>query len=323
MQAISVGRLDHQIVCLPDRGRIMHQGVVVAAQIAGEDDRLPAPTQLHAGGAEDMPGATEHQIGPVSKVGRGVEIQRPQLLQRPQGVALPVKRQGRMVFRKAVAVREFRVALLYLGAVEQQEFAEVGRGRRAEHPTPEPLAHELRQIAGMVEVRVGEHHVVDRRRIDRESRPILQAQVLQSLEQAAVHKDAAPTHAKQMARSGDGPGGAQKRQTCLRHQSPKGALAQPDRVSPTPTEGLPPMIDINAAAVSRAEGGFVALSRFCPDPGDLSSGDEPEPGRHRRSTGSGGAPHGPPASARREPPPAPRYSGRSQRAAGGRDRLRP
>src|SRR5262245_56385262 len=61
-------------------------------------------------------------------------------------------------------------------------------------------------------MRVREHDGVDGLRIDRKRLPVPLAQLLQSLEQAAVDEDALSTRLEQMFRSGDGARGAEKRE---------------------------------------------------------------------------------------------------------------
>ena len=56
---VAIGRFDHEIVGTIDRYRIDHGGVIVSAEIAGEDDRGAGPIELDGGCAEDVPGAPQ------------------------------------------------------------------------------------------------------------------------------------------------------------------------------------------------------------------------------------------------------------------------
>ena len=65
----------------------------------------------------------------------------------------------------------------------------------------------------MIEVRVREHHGVDAFRVDRKRRPVPQAQLFQPLKQPAIDEHAVIAKVEQMLRPGDGPCGAEKRQS--------------------------------------------------------------------------------------------------------------
>jgi len=62
----------------------------------------------------------------------------------------------------------------------------VARPRRRPDRAAEAVGHEPRQVAGVVDVRVGQDDVVDRGGFDRQGLPVAQPQVLEALEQAAV-----------------------------------------------------------------------------------------------------------------------------------------
>ena len=86
-------------------------------------------------------------------------------------------------------VRELGVLLLQMPRVSQEDRAEVDRGTRAVDGTSEAALDQQRQIAGVVEMGVGENNGVDTARFDRERRPILEAQRLEALKQTAVDED--------------------------------------------------------------------------------------------------------------------------------------
>ena len=102
-----------------------------------------------------------------------------------------------------MAVRAPRVFLLQPCTVEQQHLGEVTCGRRAVDRAGEALFHERGQEAAVVQVRVAQHHRVDRARVDREGRPVALAQRLEALVEAAVEQDALATELDEVARAGD------------------------------------------------------------------------------------------------------------------------
>src|SRR5262249_39013476 len=79
-------------------------------------------------------------------------------------------------------------------------------------PAPITVAHQSRQIAGVVEMGMGEHDVGDAPRRDGEGGPVPEAELLQPLEQAAIHEYPGRIEGQEMARAGHGPGSTQELQ---------------------------------------------------------------------------------------------------------------
>ena len=77
-----------------------------------------------------------------------------------------------------------------------------------------------RQVAAVVDVRMGQDERVERARIKREWGPVAQAQLLVALEQAAVDEHAACARSDEMFRAGHRAGGAKK---CEVHSASAGA----------------------------------------------------------------------------------------------------
>lgn len=92
---------------------------------------------------------------------------RAQMRQRCAGLFRGIERQRRLVPRIAVAIGELRVTLQQMAAVDQQDLAKIGRRRRALDGAAKALLHQHRQVAGMVEMGMGEDDGADRTRIDR------------------------------------------------------------------------------------------------------------------------------------------------------------
>ena len=104
------------------------------------------------------------------------------------------------------------ILLLDPSGVRQYDPAEVHRARRAKHPTLVAVRDETRQVADVIEVRMGEYDGVDVTRGDGELRPVAEPQLLQSLEEATVEEHALAAVFEQVLGPGYGAGGAQKRQ---------------------------------------------------------------------------------------------------------------
>jgi len=107
------------------------------------------------------------------------------------------------VLRKAFPVRVFRILFLEMAAIQQDQFRHIARGCRCENTTPEAVAHQFRQIAGMVEMGVGQDHGVDVGGRHRQRLPVQLAQVFQPLKQAAINQNALVTIGEKVFRAGD------------------------------------------------------------------------------------------------------------------------
>ena len=77
---------------------------------------------------------------------------------------------------------------------------------------PEAVAHQGRQIARVIQMGMGQDDAVDTGRQDGKGCPVLEAKLLQPLEQAAIHEDARRIERQEMARAGHGPGRSQELQ---------------------------------------------------------------------------------------------------------------
>ena len=141
-------------------------------------------------------------------------------LQQPEctgGIRRRIERQGRLVLRVAVPVGVGRVLFLDLGRIGQYQCAQVARARRAIDPPSEPLCHQARQVAGMIEVRMRQDHRMNRRGFNREWAPVALAQGLQPLKETAVNENPLIAGIEQVLRSGHGTGRAEKGQ--CRHRA--------------------------------------------------------------------------------------------------------
>src|SRR5204863_7979479 len=86
-------------------------------------------------------------------------------------------------------VSKSRFFFLKVAGIRQKDARQVHGRRRRIDRTVEALRDESRQISGVIDVSVREHHRVHRFRIDWRLCPISQAEILCPLKQAAVDKD--------------------------------------------------------------------------------------------------------------------------------------
>jgi hypothetical protein len=97
-------------------------------------------------------------------------------------VATVVQRQRGLVFRVAFAIRVASIFVLTLRRVEQNDFRQFMRRRRAINRSLVALLHNARQIPDVIEVRVREHDGVERANVERRGRPVPLAKLFETLE---------------------------------------------------------------------------------------------------------------------------------------------
>ncbi|MNN06522.1 hypothetical protein D3C81_1193140 [compost metagenome] len=113
---------------------------------------------------------------------------------------------------ESLAIRVGSVFCGKVGAVWQQDAAQLRGAHRAVHAPPKAVSHQQRQITAVVDVGMGQHHGVEPGRIQWQWVPVAQAQVLVSLEQPTIHQYPALAGIEQVLRAGDRIGRAEKLQ---------------------------------------------------------------------------------------------------------------
>ena len=141
------------------------------------------------------------------------------------------------MLRVPAAVGPLRVLLLQVGGVGQHHREQVRRAGRAIHRAAELLSGEERQVSGVVDVRMRQHHRIERRRIDDALAPVPLAQLLHALEQAAVEQDAAAADGEEVHRTGHGAGRAQELEGCTHPEQPLGRAARRPGETARPRDG--------------------------------------------------------------------------------------
>ena len=236
---VAVRRLDHDRVRLGRVGRRPQERVVRTSEVAAEGHPLPSQAQRGGGGAEDVSRRAQREGDVRSQPQRVLEVHRLDQLQCLLDVAVVVQRERGAVPGEAGVVGVAGVLLLQVGAVPQDDGRQVGGLGGARHPAAETVLDQPRQVAGVVEVGMGEHDVVDACRVDGEGVPVAAPVDRQALVEPGVdqHADAAGLHEEATAR--DGVDGAQEGERrdgggvarCA-HGTTLGAAA-PGRQSPT------------------------------------------------------------------------------------------
>ncbi|MNJ37272.1 hypothetical protein D3C77_320830 [compost metagenome] len=198
MAPITIGRFHDHIVGLLPRLGIDHGGVAITAEITGEEYLRSVPGHLGGSRPEDVPRAAKGQSGAARQLYGLMERGRDEALHRASGVVHAIERQGRLVLAVTVTVCLLGVLLLDMAAVAQDDLRHIPGGGAGQDGPAESILDQFRQVAGVVQVGVGQDHRVNARGLDRERGPVLLAQGLEALEQAAVDQDAATVGLEQV-----------------------------------------------------------------------------------------------------------------------------
>lgn len=110
---------------------------------------------------------------------------------------------------KALPVGVFGVFLLQISGIAQDQLRDVAGRRRGEDRAGKAVGDKTRQISAMIQMRAGQDDRVDAGGGNGERLPIQLAQILQTLEQAAIDKDAQAAMAQEMFGAGDRAGAAE------------------------------------------------------------------------------------------------------------------
>jgi hypothetical protein len=210
MHPVSVGALHDQHV---DAGGML--GVAQDAPSRPAEVSAHAETQRAAAAPEFERG--ERRAEDVA----GVEVLDPHALHQRPGRAIRVRHESlqraldvhRTVERLApragvVAIDVLHVLRHQMGAVREHHLAQVrGRGGGVNRAR-EPLRDQRRQVADVVEMRVRDHHRVERRRLFPERAVHPFRFVTPALVEAAIEQPARVAEAQPVAGTGDGAGGA-------------------------------------------------------------------------------------------------------------------
>ncbi len=162
-----------------------------------------AAAQVHTGGAQHLACRTQPGDEARRRLEHVVEGLRLQPLQRALGHVLGVQRKGGCVLGIAQLIGQSSLLFQEPAGFGQQQLAQFhGRGC-GKHRTFKAQFHQPWQEAAVGQVRLGQHHRVDRSAGHGERRAVVQAQLLQALEQPAVQQQPAALMLDDHLRSGD------------------------------------------------------------------------------------------------------------------------
>ena len=205
MDAVAVRRLAHEHVRALERARRPHERVVRTAEIAGEVHPGALDLEPELRGPEDVAGRQEPRDD-IAHADIRVERVGAELIECGPRIPLGVERLGRRMAREAVAPGEVGLLLLEMPAVRQDQAAEFLGPLGGVDAATEAVSHECGQVAGVIEVRVGDHHRVDALGRHRERGAVALAEHLIALEEPAVDQDPSVRGLDEIAGSRDGVG---------------------------------------------------------------------------------------------------------------------
>ena len=130
-------------------------------------------------------------------------------LQRGEGIGLGVDRADLGAPARRIApIERGDLGFLDASGVGQHVGAQIDRAARRKDPAGESLAHELRQQAAVIDMRMGQQHGIDVGGAERKCAIVQRLQRLRSLKQPAVDEETSGPGLEQMARAGHGAGRA-------------------------------------------------------------------------------------------------------------------
>ena len=146
--------------------------------------------QLDQRAAKDVPGVEELESHAPAYLPRLVHVRRLEEMHQRVHVGLFVQRlEELLALPAALLVHILEIALLEKARIAKHDVAKLCSGLSREDAAPEALPDKLRQVAGMVYVRVREYDVVYGRRVHRKVAVLLERLLAMSLVQSAVEED--------------------------------------------------------------------------------------------------------------------------------------
>ena len=212
MQAVPVGALGDYIVRLGDGLGGADDGLLAVADVAGEHDffgkALLGEPHLHTGGAQQVARVHKADFDAVGYVQLPAVLAGDNVAQGLFHVLQGVQRlHGRLAGPFALLVFIGGVVLLDLGGVPQHDGQQLGGEPGAVDIAREALLHQQGQAAGVVDVGVGDHHVVD---VAGDEIKLTVVPLVPALLKAAVHQYLVPVDLHAVAAACDRLGRAEE-----------------------------------------------------------------------------------------------------------------
>jgi hypothetical protein len=154
-----------------------------------------------------VPGTHELDRDAVGHLDLAMKPHRMEVAERAVRVGLVVQRHCRRVLAVPVPIRLTRVFFLNPARIGKDQPAQLSGAGGAKDWAGEALFHQARDVTHVVEMCVGEHHRVDRRRRNWQVLPVPKSQFLQPLEQPAIEQHRGLPVSQEVFRPRDRAGG--------------------------------------------------------------------------------------------------------------------
>ena len=206
---VAVSALGDQIIDAFHRFGIAQDGQVFAPDVAGEHEPEFAPILLDVendeGGSQNVAGVVEAQRD-ARPDAQGPAVSQPhEIGQAGYGILHGVDRlDRRQPLAGAPLVHVGHVLFLDVAAVPQHGAAQVARGGSGVDIAPEAVLDQVRDVAGVVDVRVGEDHRVDGAAVEGQIAVPLEGFLAPALKQATFQQQAKSVDLNQVHGAGDG-----------------------------------------------------------------------------------------------------------------------
>ncbi len=200
---------------------------MIAANISGKENGGARFLQPDERSPQNMPGAVQGEAHFIAQCLRLTKRHRAELFQCVSGILLGIEWQGGMVFTVAVAVGILGIFLLKIAAIGQHDPAEIKSGSRAVNRPGKTRCCQARDIAGVVNVRMGEQNGVQLIWPERRRCPVALTVIFHTLEQTGIYQQLAVVRLHQIFRPRNGAGRTKKSQFHTR------MMACPNRLGKT------------------------------------------------------------------------------------------
>ena len=217
---VAVGGFAEHVVQVLGRFRLREKQLVVGPDVAGKQQAQHAlfaiagrNLQFDGGRPEDVPGIPVARAQARADILPLIVVDRADLRQAGLGIAAAVDgRHGGTAPLGVSAIETRDLGLLDMAAVGQHVGQQIAGAGGAEDRPAESLLDQLRQQAGVIDMRVGQKHEVDLRRIEGEGAVVELPDRLRPLEQSAVHQELTARMRDPVAGAGDRAGRAAENQ---------------------------------------------------------------------------------------------------------------
>lgn len=188
--AVAVGRFHQQQVGLLHHGRIAQDRRAFRSQVAGEHQLPAVRPQFDNGRAEDMAGIAQRDVHAGQDRRALVVGQRAHLLHGGVHILLGEQRLRLRLATAAMTVGALGLRFRQRSRVQQHDRQQLGAGTLRMDRTAEPALDQQRQPPDVVDVRVAQHHRVERGGVERERLGVARLRLTATLDQPAVEQDA-------------------------------------------------------------------------------------------------------------------------------------